>query len=785
METAKRYIGSSIKRREDPRLLTGRATYVDDLTLPDTLAVVFVRSPYAHARIKGINTVAARALPGVVTVVTGADVEGSMQPVPIIFRLLDMKAPTRRAITIDKARFVGDIVAAVVAESRAVAEDAAELVEVDYEPLPAVTNQEAAMQPGAPLLHDDVPQNTAFTWTLTGGDQSVFDAAEVKVQVRLVNQRLVSNFMETRGVLAQWQPITGELTVWTSTQIPHLVRLQLTRALSVPEHKIRVIAPEVGGGFGSKQNFYPEEMIIPVLAMRLNRPVKWIEERREHYLATTQGRDHIQDAELVGSSDGRIAGVRVTSHANLGAYFSMFAPVVPTFLFGLMLSGVYKIPSIFCQVHGVLTNTTTVDAYRGAGRPEATHLVERLVDMFAAEIGMDPVEVRRKNFIQPDEFPYTTATGVSYDSGDYEAALDKALEMAGYEQLRQEQAAARSTGRLLGIGICSFVETCGAAPSQVFGAIGAQLGGWEACTMRVLPSGKVTVYTGSSPHGQGHETTFAQITADQFGIPLEDIEIVHGDTAQVQFGIGTFASRSAAVGGTAIFLSAQKVKDKAIKIAAHLFEASADDVVLENGQFRVRGVPERSIGWNDVALQSFLAHNYPAGLEPGLDATTLFDPPNFTWPFGTHICVTEVDPETGQVQVLRYVAVDDCGNLINPMIADGQVQGGITQGLGQALYEGVEYDENGQMLTGSLLDYTVPNATQTPAYETAHTITPTPVNPLGIKGIGEAGTIAASAAVVNSVVDALSPLGIRHLDMPLKSERVWRAIQTARQQQGG
>ncbi len=785
METATRYIGSSIKRREDPRLLTGQATYVDDLAPPQTLAVIFVRSPHAHARIKGINAEAARAVPGVVAVVTGADVEASMRPVPIIWRLPDMKAPTRRAITIDKARFVGDIVAAVVAESRAIAEDAAELVEVDYEVLPAVTDQAAAMQPGAPLLHDDVPQNTAFTWTLSGGDQSVFDTAEVKVQVRLVNQRLVSNFMETRGVLAQWQPMTGELTVWSSTQIPHLVRLQLTRSINVPEHKIRVIAPEVGGGFGSKQNFYPEEMIVPILAMRFNRPVKWIEERREHYLATTHGRDHIQDAEMVGSRDGRIAGLRVTSQANLGAYFSMFAPVVPTILFGIMLSGVYKIPSISCQVHGVLTNTTTVDAYRGAGRPEATHLVERLVDMFAAEVGMDPAEVRRKNFIQPDEFPYTTTTGVSYDSGNYEAALNKALEMVGYEQLRREQAEARAAGRLFGIGLCSYVETCGAAPSQVLGAVGAQFGGWEACTLRVLPSGQVAVYTGSSTHGQGHETTFAQIAADQFGLPLEDIEIVHGDTAQVQFGIGTFASRSAAVGGTAILLSAQKVKEKATKIAAHLLEASADDVVLEEGQFHVRGVPDRSVSWNEVALQSFLAHNFPADLEPGLQATTLFDPSNFTWPFGTHICVTEVDPETGQVRVLRYVAVDDCGNLINPLIVGGQVQGGITQGLGQALYEGVEYDENGQPLTGSMLDYVVPNAAQVPSYETAHTVTPSPVNPLGIKGVGEAGTIAASATVVNSVVDALAPLGIRHLDMPLKAERVWRAIQTARQQQGG
>jgi carbon-monoxide dehydrogenase large subunit len=433
-------------------------------------------------------------------------------------------------------------------------------------------------------------------------------------------------------------------------------------------------------------------------------------------------------------------------------------------------------------VDGVLTNTTTVDAYRGAGRPEATHLVERLVDMFAAEIGMDPVEVRRKNFIQPDEFPYTTATTVTYDSGNYEAALDKALEIAGYDQLRQEQAEARANnGRLLGIGLCSYVEICGAAPSAVLGGAGIGIGGWEACTLRVSPTGKVTLYTGSSSSGQGHETAFAQIAADQLSMPVEDIEVVHGDTGQVQFGIGTFASRSAAVGGEAIVKSAQQVREKAIKIAAHLFEASPDDVVLEDGQFRVRGVPERSIKWSEVALQSFQAHNYPADLDPGLEATKLFDPSNFTWPFGTHICVTEVDPDTGRVQVLRYIAVDDCGNVINPMIVDGQIHGGITQGLSQALYEGVEYDENGQPLTGSMLDYVVPNASQVPFYELAQTVTPSPVNTLGIKGVGEAGTIAASAAVVNSVVDALSPLGVRHLEMPLKSERIWQAIQAARQ----
>jgi aerobic carbon-monoxide dehydrogenase large subunit len=783
--TTPRLLGSAIKRREDPALMTGASNFIDDMHVAGMVEVALVRSPHAHARIVRIDASRAKALPGVVSVLTGRDLEGVMRPVPCIWTLPDMKAPTRRAITVDKARFAGDIVAAVVASNLAVAEDAAALVQVDYEVLPAVVDQEAAMRPGAPLLHDDVPANTAFSWKLEAGDQSVFDTAPVRARVRLVNQRLIPSSMEGRGVLAQWSPATRDLTVWTSTQIPHLVRLQLCRVLDLPEHKVRVIAPDVGGGFGAKQNFYPEEMLTASLAVRLQRPVKWVEQRRENFVATTHGRDHIQEAEIVGQRDGTIAGIRVTSRANLGAYFSMFAPAVPTGLFGLMLSGAYRLPSVSCQVYGVLTNTTTVDAYRGAGRPEAAHLVERLVDMFAAELGMDPVEVRRKNFVRPGDFPYTTVTGVTYDSGNYAAALDKALEMAGYRELRRQQAEARKAGRLMGIGVCSFVEICGIAPSQVLGSAGGGLGGWESSTVRFSPTGKVTVLTGSSPHGQGHETAFAQIAADEFGIPMDDVEVVHGDTAQVPLGIGTFGSRSAAVGGSALVVSARKVKDKAVKIAAHLMEAAPEDVEFQDGRFQVRGAPGRSKTWGDVSIQAFLAHNFPPGLEPGLEATTFFDPSNFTWPFGTHICVTEVDPESGKVSVLRYVAVDDCGNLINPLIVDGQVHGGITQGLAQALYEGAEYAENGQLLSGSMMDYAIPKAEQTPAFETAHTITPSPVNPLGVKGIGEAGTIAASAAVVNSVVDALAHLGVRHLDMPLKSERVWRALQGARASKRG
>jgi carbon-monoxide dehydrogenase large subunit len=547
----------------------------------------------------------------------------------------------------------------------------------------------------------------------------------------------------------------------------------------VAEHRIRVIAPEVGGGFGSKLYLYAEELIVSALARSLNQPCKWIETRSEAYLATTHGRDHIQDIEIACTAEGVITGLKVVCYANMGAYHSLFAPGIPTILFGLMLSGQYRIPAVDCKVYGVLTNTTPVDAYRGAGRPEATHLIERIVDIVADEIHVDPAEVRRRNFVQPEQFPYTTSTGVIYDSGNYAPALDKALAIVDYAGFRQRQAAARSQGKLLGIGMSTYIEICGLAPSKILGAVGGGAGGWESAAVRVHPSGKVTVFTGSSSHGQGHETSFAQIVADDLGVAFDDVEVVHGDTHRVQMGIGTFGSRSMAVGGAAVKLATGKIVEKARKVAAHLLEVAESDLDFANGVFRVKGAPERSKTIQDVALMAFLAHNWPDGLEPGLEEQSFYDPSNFTWPFGAHIAIVEIDAETGKVQLTRYVAVDDCGNVINPLLADGQVHGGITQGAAQALFEGAIYDDQGQLLTGSMMDYTVPRASELPTYETAHTVTPSPVNPLGVKGIGEAGTIASSAAVINAVVDALAHLGVRHVDMPVRSERIWRIVQGA------
>jgi len=549
--------------------------------------------------------------------------------------------------------------------------------------------------------------------------------------------------------------------------------------IGIPEHKVRVIAPEVGGGFGSKLYLYPEEVIVATLAKTTGRPVKWIEERRENYVATTHGRDQVQYVEVAAKRDGTITGLRVKSIANMGAYLSTFAPGIPTILFGLMLAGNYRIPNIACEVIGVHTNTTLVDAYRGAGRPEATYLVERAVDLTARELGMDPAEIRRRNFVPANAFPHTTATGVTYDSGNYQPTLDKALEIAGYQQLRQEQERLRQEGKYLGIGVVTYVEICGMAPSQVLGAVGAGAGGWESATVRVHPTGKVTLYSGASSHGQGHETAFAQIVGDGLGIPLEDVEVVHGDTAQVQFGIGTFGSRSAAVGGMAAVMSVNKVEEKAKKIAAYLLEAAEADLVFEGGQFFVKGTPGRGITIQQVAFAAYVPHKYPTGLEPGLEATSFYDPSNFTWPFGSHVAVVEVDPETGVVKLRRYVAVDDCGRVINPLLVDGQIHGGLAQGIAQALYEEAVYDENGQLVSGSLMDYAVPKADDLVNFELDRTETPSPVNALGVKGIGEAGTIASSAAIVNAVVDALAPLGVKHLDMPLKPERVWQAIQQA------
>ena len=774
--------GSSVKRREDPRLIQGTGRYVDDIKLPGMLNVQLVRSPYAHATIAGIDCTAAEALEGVVAVFTGEQVKDEQGSVPCGWVVPDTKEVAHPPIAIDTVRFVGDIVAVVVATSPEVAADAARLVDVDYETLPVVVRTGDAAKPGAPQLHSDAPGNVAFEWEVAGGDvEAAIGAAEVVVEQTMTNQRLVPNAMETRGIVCDYNHGTNQLTMWTSTQIPHLVRLLLALTLGHPEHLIRVIAPDVGGGFGSKLYMYAEEVIAAVVAKRVRRPVKWIESRQEAYLATTHGRDHLSTARIAGNRDGKIDAIEVDTTANLGAYLSTFAPLVPTLLYGLMMGGPYDLANVRCKVTGVYSNTTPVDAYRGAGRPEATYLVERMVDLFAAEIGMDPAEVRRKNFIAPFSDGYPVATGVAYDSGDYEPAFDRALEMAGYGDFRKEQEAARSEGRYLGIGLSTYVEICGGAPSHVAVTLGARAGLWESATVRVNPTGTVRVFTGASSHGQGHETTFAQLVSAELGVAMENVEIVHGDTDQVQFGTGTFGSRSAAVGGGAIHMSLTKIKEKAKKLAAHLLEAAPEDIVYEDGKLFVKGAPGEAKTFGDIALAAHVyAGELPEGLEPGLEETSFFDPSNFTWPFGTHIAVVEVDGDTGEVTPLRYIAVDDVGNVINPMIVDGMVHGGAAQGLGQALQEEAVYDDEGQLLTGSMMDYAVPSAEDLPSFEVDRTVTPTSVNPLGVKGAGETATIAGSPAVINAVVNALSHMGVRHLDMPAKPERVWRLVKEAR-----
>lgn len=771
--------GQALRRREDRKFITGEGNYIDDVTLPGLQYVAILRSPYGHARIRGINTDAARAAPGVKTVVTGQDLQqAGVGMVPCGWILPDMKIPTHPPLAVDKVRFQGDAVAAVVADSRAVAEDALELIEVDYEQLPAVVDPERAIADDAPVIHEEIGNNISFTWKVSGGDvDRAFREADRVVEQRLINQRLIPNAIECRGTVAHFQPGTGDLTVWTSTQIPHLIRLLLTLTLNHPENHLRVISPDVGGAFGSKLYLYPEDMIVAFLAKLLpGTPIKWLPGRTEDYQTTTHGRDHIDHAALAVMNDGTITGVRVKTVANLGAYLSTFAPGIPTILFGLMLSGTYKIPNIHCEVIGALTNTVMVDAYRGAGRPEATYLMERMIDIVADELGMDPAEIRRKNFIPTEEFPFTTATGVVYDSGNYRPALEKALQEIGYEDFLQEQKVAREQGRYLGIGLTTYVEICGMAPSQVLGAVGGGAGGWESADVRVHPTGKVTVYSGACWHGQGHDTGFAQIVASELGVSVDDVEVVHGDTEKVQFGIGTFGSRSSAVGGIAAYKSVQKIKEKARKIAAHLLEANEEDMVYENGKIFVRGAPDQAKTLADISLAAYLAHNYPADLEPGLEATTFYDPSNFTWPFGTHVCTVEIDPDTGMVKILKYLAVDDCGRVINPLLRDGQVHGGIAQGIAQALYEQAVYNEDGALVTGSMADYAIPTANELPLYDTDETVTESPVNPLGIKGIGEAGTIASTPCVVNAVIDALTPLGVRHVDMPLTPQTVWRAI---------
>jgi aerobic carbon-monoxide dehydrogenase large subunit len=775
--------GSAIKRREDPRLITGAATYVDDIKLPGLTYAAILRSPYAHARITAINLGEARKAAGVIAVYTGADIKDRVAPVPCAWNPpnCDLKVPAHPLLAFEKVRYVGDGVAMVVADSRAAARDAIDLIDVDYDTLDGGVDPEKMAQPGAPQLHDSVPGNIAFTWVVAGGDaERAFQSAEVTVQQRMVQQRLLPTAMEPRAAVASYNKGSGHLTLWATSQNPHIHRILCSIMLKLPEHRIRVIAPEVGGGFGSKLAIYADEALVSLAAMDLGRPVKWTEDRSENYKVTTHGRDHVEHVELCGNRDGTITGLRTKVYAGLGAYASTAGPGIPTILHGLIYPGAYGVPNVHGTVYGVYTSAAPVDAYRGAGRPEASYLLERMVDIFARKIGMDPVEVRRKNFIPADKFPFTTSTGLTYDSGNYEPALDRALQILDYKAFRRQQEEARKQGRYLGVGVVSYIEICGLGPSQVAGAVGFGGGLYDSAVVRVYPTGVVRVYIGASPHGQGEETTFAQIVADEFGYPVENVEIVHGDTETTPQGWGTYGSRSTAVCGSAVKIAAQRVKEKAKKIAAHLMEANEQDIHWKDDAFQVRGSPGQGKSFAEVALMANVAWNMPAGVEPGLEASAFFDPSNFVYPFGSHVCTVEVDPETGEVKILRYIAVDDCGPHINPMIVEGQIHGGVVQGLGEGLQEICVYDEAGQLITGTMMDYAVPKASQMPRIETDHTVTPSPVNPLGVKGCGEAGTISSAACLVNAVCDALAPLGITHIDKPLTPARVWAAIQQAR-----
>ncbi|MBW3632217.1 MAG: xanthine dehydrogenase family protein molybdopterin-binding subunit [Chloroflexi bacterium] len=788
IEAPEKLVGKPLRRREDPKLMTGDGNFLDDIRLPGMTYAAILRSPVAHAKIRGIDTSRAKAMPGVVGVFTGEDL-ADVNPLPCAWQAagVDNNVATPRLLALGEVRQVGDPIAVVVAESVYQANDALEAIEIDFDELPAVVDSREAVQPGAPQLHENAPNNIVMHWTC-GTDAETVDRAlaeaEVRVSQSIFNQRLIPTAMEPRGSIGVYDPGTQEYTLWATSQAPHVHKLVVAAfVLGIPEQKIRVIAPDVGGGFGSKIFVYFDMPLMLWLAKQLGRPVKYFEDRTENYLHTTHGRDHHSDIEVGATADGRITALKVSTLANLGAYLSTVAPGIPTTLYGRMVAGCYKIPNIHVDVKGVYTNTAMVDAYRGAGRPEATFVIERACDLVADATGIDPAEVRRRNFIQPEDFPYDTGLGMlPYDSGDYAPALDKALQHAGYANLLEEQARRRADGssKLLGIGLSSYVEVCGIAPSKWIGLSGEGWGAglWESAEVRVYLTGKVSVTTGSLPHGQGHETTFAQLVSDQLGIPYEDIEIEHSDTKGTPFGFGSYGSRSLAVGGTAIYKSVEKVVEKAKLLAAHMLEAAPEDIVYENGKAWVKGSPDAVKTIQDIALQAHVAYDLPSGMEPGLEAVTYYDPPNCTFPFGTHVCVVEVDRDTGQVEIIRYVAVDDVGNVINPMIVDGQLHGGIAQGIAQALYEGAVYADNGELITATMNDYAIPKASMLPTYELDRTVTTTTVNPMGAKGAGEAGTIGSTPAVANAVVDALSHLGVRHLDMPYTPERVWRAMQS-------
>jgi aerobic carbon-monoxide dehydrogenase large subunit len=784
-QVADRYVGSAVLRKEDPELLTGQAKYADDLVMPGMAWMEVVRSPFAHATIGSIDTSRARTMPGVIAVLTAADLESEWAgPLPFVWPITeDIKIPTHWPLTKDVARFQGDGVAVVVAETREQAKDAAEAVDVRYDALPAVIDVEEAMKDGAPVVHEDLGTNVVVHWSHGGaGDvDGTFSSAAVVVKERYVAPRLIPNAMEPRGCVAMSIPAQGEFTLWTATQIPHIAKLTLAGMCGIPESKLRVIAPEVGGGFGSKLNIYAEEALCLALTRRTGRSVKWVEERSENYLATIHGRGVIHDVELAATQEGKILGIRVKEIADMGAYYQLLTPGIPE-LGGWVYMGPYDMQAYAFEFTGVMTNATPTDAYRGAGRPEATCVLERAVDAMARKIGKDPAEVRRISLVAPFDQPRAAISGLSVDSGNYEAGFDRALELAGYDELRKDQQARRDRGDVvqLGIGLSSYIEMCGLAPSNILGALRYAAGGWDAATVRCLPSGKVVVSIGTSPHGQGHVTTWSQIVADELGLTPDDVEVLHGDTMVSPLGMDTYGSRSISVGGAALHAALQKIKEKARKIAAHEMEASEDDLTYENGTFSVKGAPDQARTIPELAASAWHAHNLPPDVEPNLEATSVWDPPNFTWPSGTHVCVAEVDTQTGRAEVVKYVAVDDCGTVINPMIVDGQVHGGVAQGIAEALYEEAMYDENGTLMTSSMTNYEVPSAAELPSFILGRMVTPSTTNALGVKGIGEAGTIAAPPAVVNAVIDALSGLGVTHIDKPLSPERVWRAIQEAK-----
>jgi carbon-monoxide dehydrogenase large subunit len=784
-------MGASVKRREDRRFLLGKGRYTDDITLPGQTWAVFVRSPYAHAAIRSIDSSAARSAPGVLAVLTGEDVAADgLGGIPCGWQVKSkddsvMIEPPHPALAHGKVRHVGDPVVMVIAATRAQARDAAQLVEVDYDPLPAVAHLKDAVADGASQVWDEAPGNLCFDWHI--GDAAATDAqfsgAAHVVSIDLVNNRIIPNAIEPRAANGHYETAIDRYTLYTTSQNPHLTRLLLGAfTLKVPEHKLRVVAPDVGGGFGSKIFHYAEELLVLWASKRVDRPVKWTSDRSEAFLSDAHGRDHISHAELALNDDGTFRGLRVRTLANMGAYLSTFAPAIPTYLYATLLSGPYVIPAIYAEVKAVFTNTVAVDAVRGAGRPEATYLLERLVDKAARELEMDRVEIRRKNLIQPDQFPYQTPVALQYDIGDYPATLDMALQSIDYPGLEARKAASKARGKLRGFGISTYIEACGIAPSALVGALGARAGLYEAATVRVHPTGSVTVFTGSHSHGQGHETTFAQLVVEKLGVAFDNVEIVHGDTDRIPFGMGTYGSRSAAVGGSAIVKAMDKIIEKGKKVAAHLLEANVADIEFSDGKYTVVGT-DREKSFGEIAFTAYVPHNYPIDtVEPGLEDSAFYDPKNFTFPGGCHIVEVEVDPETGVVEVKDVAIADDVGVVINPMIVDGQAHGGLAQGIGQALLEEAVYDPGGQLLSGSYMSYCMPRAADLPMFKVGNHVTACTHNPIGIKGVGEVGAIGIPPAVINAVIDALTPLGVTNIDMPATSEKVWRAIQAA---QGG